>query len=137
MPRRAKVFDSWALMAFLTYEPAADKVEEIINEAHATETPLYVSVVNLGEVWYSLVRSRSEADADRGVQELVGLRILPEPVDWQLTRQAAIFKSKYRMSYADCFAAALAKEKKADLVTGDTEFSQLQDEMRIHWLEAS
>ncbi len=134
MPRRAKVFDSWALMAFLTYEPAADKVEEIINEAHATETPLYVSVVNLGEVWYSLIRSRSEADADRGVQEIIGLRIKPEPVEWQLARQAATFKSKYRISYADCFAAALAREKKADLVTGDNEFKQLGDELRICWL---
>ncbi len=134
MPKRARVFDSWALMAFLTYEPAADKVEQLINEAHATETPLYVSVVNLGEVWYSLVRSRSEADADKGIEELVGLRLQPIPVDWQMARRAAMFKSKYKMSYADCFAAALAKEKKADLVTGDNEFKQLGDELRVHWL---
>ncbi len=134
MARRAKVFDSWALMAFLTYEPAADKVEELINEAHAADTPLYISVVNLGEVWYSLVRSRSEADADKGIEELVGLRIQPEPVDWQLTRQAATFKAKYKVAFADCFAAALAKEKKAELVTGDQEFKQMEDELKIQWV---
>jgi predicted nucleic acid-binding protein len=32
------------------------------------------------------------------------------------------FKAKHRMSYNDCFAAALAKTRKAELVTGDLEF---------------
>ena len=136
MAKRARVFDSWALMAFLTYEPAADKVEQLINEAHEADMPLYVSAVNLGEVWYSLACSRSEADADRGVEELRRLRFQFESIDWSLARQAAMFKAKYRIAYADCFAAALAKAKKADLVTGDHEFKQLEGEVKIHWLQA-
>lgn len=39
------------------------------------------------------------------------------------------------MSLADAFAAALAKEKKAELVTGDPEFKALEDEIRINWLK--
>jgi predicted nucleic acid-binding protein len=38
------------------------------------------------------------------------------------------------MSYADCFAAALAKERKSDLVTGDKEFKQVEGEVSIRWL---
>jgi predicted nucleic acid-binding protein len=38
------------------------------------------------------------------------------------------------MSYADCFAAALAKEKKTDLLTGDKEFKQVESEIGIRWL---
>ena len=38
------------------------------------------------------------------------------------------------MSYADCFAAALAKEKKTELLTGDKEFKQAEGEIKIHWL---
>jgi predicted nucleic acid-binding protein len=38
------------------------------------------------------------------------------------------------MSYADCFAAALAKLKKAELVTGDKEFRQVEGELKILWL---
>ena len=34
----------------------------------------------------------------------------------------------------DAFAAALAKEKKAELVTGDPEFKALAKEIKIHWL---
>ncbi|MCC6210625.1 MAG: hypothetical protein IT513_06225 [Burkholderiales bacterium] len=38
------------------------------------------------------------------------------------------------MSYADCFAAALAKERKADLATGDKEFKQIEGEVSVRWL---
>ena len=37
------------------------------------------------------------------------------------------------MSYADCFAAALAKVKNSELVTGDPEFKKV--EIKIHWLK--
>jgi len=36
---------------------------------------------------------------------------------------------------ADAFAAALAKEKKTDLVTGDPEFKPLEKEIKINWLD--
>jgi predicted nucleic acid-binding protein len=35
---------------------------------------------------------------------------------------------------ADAFAAALAKEKKAELVTGDPEFKPLENEIKINWI---
>ena len=48
---------------------------------------------------------------------------------------AADFKARFKMSLADAFAAALAKEKKAELVTGDPEFRPLHQEIKIHWLK--
>jgi uncharacterized protein with PIN domain len=38
------------------------------------------------------------------------------------------------MSYGDCFAAALAKLRKAELVTGDEEFGQIEKEIKILWI---
>ena len=55
-------------------------------------------------------------------------------VNIELTRIAARFKAKGGISYADCFAAALAKQHKATLLTGDPEFKQLEDEISISWL---
>jgi ribonuclease VapC len=54
--------------------------------------------------------------------------------DWQLTRQAAAFKVNGKISYGDCFAAALAKNRQAELITGDAEFKVLQDEINISWI---
>ena len=55
--------------------------------------------------------------------------------DWTLTRQAAVFKANGNIAYADCFAAALAKNNKAELITGDKEFRILVGEIKISWME--
>ncbi len=52
-----------------------------------------------------------------------------------LADTAADFKARFRISLADAFAAALAKEKKAELVTGDPEFKALEKEIKIIWLK--
>jgi len=52
-----------------------------------------------------------------------------------LTRQAALYKTKGNISYADCYAAALAKLRIGDVVTGDKEFEVLEDEVKVIWLE--
>ena len=130
---KAIVLDSWAVMAYLEDEPAAEKVADIIADAHENSTPLLMTVVNLGEVWYIVAREASEAEADRCAKELRQLGIEIVDAEWTLTNQAARYKSKYKMSFADCFAAALAKQRKAHLVTGDQEFKQVQGEISIVW----
>lgn len=128
------VLDSWAAIAYLEDEPAAPRVEEIIIKANSLGWLLIMSMVNLGEVWYNFARKASEAKADQVVADLKELDIEFIDAGWQITRLAARFKSKYRIAYADCFAAALAKIKDAELITGDPEFKQLEGEIRIHWI---
>ena len=52
-----------------------------------------------------------------------------------LTGTAADFKARFKISLADAFAAALAREKKAELVTGDPEFKPFWKEIKINWLK--
>jgi ribonuclease VapC len=129
-----KVLDSYALMAFFEDEPGADFVRSIILKAEDGTTNLLMSVVNLGEVWYSIARTNSEEIADQYINDVQGMAIEIVEVSWQLTRQAAAFKVKGNISYGDCFAAALAKECKAELITGDKEFKVLQNQIRISWI---
>ena len=111
--QKAVVLDSWAVLAYLEDEPAADGVEAILEEAHDAGIPLLMTVVNAGEVWYSVARSQSERHADENVlKELGDLGITLVDVSWALTRQAAAFKRHGRIAYADCFAAALANAKR-------------------------
>jgi ribonuclease VapC len=136
MARKSKalVLDSWSVIAYLEDEPAGQQVADLIAQAHEDGIPIRMTVVNAGEVWYILAREASTADADQSVAELKGLGIEFVDADWKLTREAAGFKAKHKMSYADCFAAALAKEQKADLVTGDQEFRQVEGEVKVHWV---
>ena len=129
-----KVLDSYALMAFFEDEPGADTVRDLILKAEENRVNLLMSVVNLGEVWYSIARTNSPEVADQYIGEVNGMAIEVVDVDWALTRQAAAFKVNGNISYGDCFAAALAKAKKAELVTGDKEFKSLESEIKIAWV---
>lgn len=129
-----KVLDSYALMAFFEDEPGADFVRELIRKAVEGDTNLLMTTVNLGEVWYAIARNNSPEVADQYIHEIKGMGIEIVDVDWNLTRQAAAFKANGNISYADCFAAALAKLKKVELVTGDKEFKALEGEIKVAWV---
>ena len=139
MSRKAKalVLDSWSIIAYLEDEPASAQIADLLANAHEEKIPVFMSVVNVGEVWYILARRVSEEEADTSVKELRNLRIEFVNADWELTKEAARFKSKHKMSYADAFAAAVVKVKKADLVTGDSEFKPLEEQVKIQWVGSS
>lgn len=135
MPKpKALVFDSWAIMAYLEDEPSAEKIADLIADAHDDGTPMKMSVVNAGEIWYIVARRTSLSEADRALRLIEEIGISLVDAEWPLTRVAAGFKIKGNISYADCYAAALAKREKAALLTGDREFQQLEKDIRIIWL---
>lgn len=128
------MFDSWAVIAFFQDEAAAPEVESLIVRAAGAEGLLWITAVNLGEVWYRVARERSPAQAEEAVRIVRRLGFSVEPIDWNLARVAAELKARHRIAYADCFAAALARQKNLPLVTGDPEFRQLEKEIHIQWL---
>lgn len=130
-----KILDTFALMAYFGDEAGADFVEQLLMQAQKGNLKLAMSVVNLGEVWYSIVRHASVQEADAWVHNIRSWAIEIVDADWQLTRQAATYKARGGISYADCYAAALAKLRQADLVTADPEFAKLKDEINIIWSE--
>ena len=131
---KALVLDSWAVLAYLGGEASGQEVADMIAGAHENSIPMSMSVINAGEVWYILAREISETQADQALADLRGLGIEVIDADWPLTRLAATFKAHQRMSYADCFAAALAKDRKAELVTGDKEFKQVEGNVSVRWV---
>ena len=128
------ILDSYALLTFYSNESGSVKVRTLIHQAASGKLRLLMSVINLGEIWYIVKRRISISDADRTIEELHQMNIEVIDTDWQQTRQAALYKSRGNISYADCFAAALAKIHNADLVTGDPEFKSLENEISISWL---
>ena len=132
-----KVLDSWALIAFFEDEPAAEQVEKLLAQASAEKHKLLLSVVNWGEIYYNTMREVSQEAAEQQARALSTLPIDIVGVggDLALARQAAIYKATHKMSYADCFGAALAKIKNVEFVTGDPEFKEVEKEIKVVWLK--
>ena len=85
-------------------------------------------------MWYMLARKHSVDLANQALDELAQIGLERVDVDWPMVLQAADYKSRHKISFADAFAAALAKQRNAELVTGDREFRALDSEIKIHWV---
>jgi predicted nucleic acid-binding protein len=78
-----------------------------------------------------------KAGAEQWPEVRAKLRALPievVPADELLAEQAGALKVHHKMSLADCFAAALAQQRRADLYTGDPEFHAVEKQIKIVWL---
>ena len=129
-----RIIDSHALMVFLEKENGHKKVEQIFLSAIERDVPLLMTTVNYGEVYYIVLREcgQEKLDEIEGIIRNLPIKIID--VDITLAREAAILKATKKMSYADCFAAALTIMRKGELLTGDPEFKTLEKEIKILWL---
>jgi len=130
----AKVLDSWALLCYLEQEPGYEKIIEFFEEAVESSKPLFMCIVNWGEVYYQVARRFGEQKAQEIEKLIQTLPITLVEADKELTREAARIKATKKMAYADCFAVALARLKKAELYTGDPEFRAVEKEIKVVWL---
>lgn len=129
-----RILDAYALMAYLEKEPGWEKVEALFSQAVEKDKNLLMTSVNYGEVYYIVLREQGEVKVKELGKILLTLPIDIIDVDLQLSKEAAVFKAQGKISYADCFAAALAKSRKGELITGDKEFKAIEKEINIHWL---
>ena len=129
------VIDAQPLVAFIRREAHWQRVGPLIKAATRGEATLRLSAVNAGEVVMG---------TERALGALVGHRTLDVLQDWtdiidvdlELAARAAWFKLRGGISYADCFAAALAHRDGLPLITGDPEFRRVEDVIRVVWLDS-
>lgn len=131
------VLDASALMAFFLGRSGAEKVKEIFVATAEGERELAMSVVNWGEVYYSIWRDRGPDDAEKAIGYIAQLPLEIVPADIVQAKLAAEFKARYKLPYADGFAAALAEQRKAHLATADKDFNCLEKKLRILWTTGS
>ena len=127
------VLDASAVMTFFEDRPGSVRVEELIARTVEGKSELLMSVVNWGEVYYSVWRARGRDVAQRVLAEMAQLPIDLIAADFKLTRLAAEFRAQHKLPYADCFAAALAADRKASLATSDKDFAHVERQIHILW----
>jgi len=129
-----RVLDSYSLIAYLEGGPGAENMIEMFQAARDSGRDLLLSVVNWGEVYYITLREVGRERTEAVAHLISTLPIELVPADLELTNLSNEPETTEKMSYADCFAAALAKLRKAELVTGDEEFRQVEGEIKVHWI---
>ena len=129
------VLDASALLAMFFGEPGMEQVRDLFHKAAEADRPVFISAVNWAEVLYKMERKHGKAGYDTARQFEHTTPLEAVPVDRELAEAAALLKNEYGLGLADAFAAALAKSKKAELVTADAEFKALEKEIKAVWLK--
>jgi ribonuclease VapC len=131
------VLDAWAILAMLGgEEPAASDVQHLLELGSAGDRRVIASIMNLGEVYYITARAHGNVRAKEIRHGLMTSPVEVADVHRDQVWRAAELKAQFAMSYADCFAAALAIQETATLMTGDPEFGVLEKAgmLPIKWL---
>ena len=128
------VLDSYALLAYFEDEPGAEKVQRLLEQAEKGKIGLLMSIVNWGEVFYSLCRSKGSEKAEDSLPIIEQLPITLVEVGKDFMYKVAQLKANYAIALGDCFAASLAAERRCPVITGDKEFEKLRELLTIEWM---
>jgi predicted nucleic acid-binding protein len=90
--------------------------------------------VNWGEVFYALWRVRVEVEARRLMRRVEELPVTVVPVDRERATLAGELKMAHGLGYADSFAASLALELRATLITADPDFRKVGSKLKVEFL---
>ena len=123
---RPHTLDANALLRFLTRGPGAEIVERALNAAHDAGRAVSMSVINWGEVLYTVAKGVGFEEASSTLAKVQPLVSIID-ADQAVTAAAARLKLDHGLPYADCFAAVTAG-RTGVLVTADPDFA------RIPWL---
>lgn len=133
--KRRKLLDSFALLSYLNREEGFQAVVDTLAEAQETRRFVLMNQVNVGEVYYILHRRRGKEKAKFFIQTI--LPSLPIEIvtnDLDMVLSAAEIKAEYPLAYADCFAAATARNFDSVLITSDHEFKAIGHLVEIEWI---
>ena len=130
------VLDSFALLAYLQDEPAAPRMEKLMDQAGKEKCRLLLCIINLGEILYIIERRGGLVKAQDALALIQQLPIEILPADEQTVFTAAHIKANHTLSYADSFVVAIGIQENATIVTADPEFRAVEEIVQVEWLQA-
>jgi predicted nucleic acid-binding protein len=129
------VLDASAMLAMFFGEPGMEQMRDLFHKAAETDHAIFISAINWSEVLYKMERKHGKSGYEAACRFERTTPLEAVPVDRDLAESAALLKNSHKLGLADAFAAALAKSKKAELVTADHEFKVVEKEIKITWLK--
>ena len=131
---KTRVLDSWPILEWMNgRQPATDAVDNLLDESGGGTTRLFMSAINIGEVYYFLRKRYGETLAESWRQSSGTLPITIAVPTADEIWDAALLKGQYPIAYADAFAAALAQKYRCPLLTGDPDFRSVPD-LELDWI---
>lgn len=124
------VLDANALTSYFQNREGSETIDKLMMRAHLDEISLSISVINLGEVLYTVAKALGLEKTKEYIRAL-GQSVEIVAVDQEFALEAAAIKFQYKLGYADSIAALLAMRRQGTLVTADPEFAKLGKRLKV------
>ena len=123
------VLDACALLRLAQDEDGAETIADMMAEAQQGKCRLLMHIINLGEAVYHIAKQFGWETASQKRAEISLLPITIVPFTEETFWHAVKLKAEHAVSYADCFAAALAMQEGATLLMSDPDLEALGDKV--------
>lgn len=122
------ILDTSALITYLADEKGADEVLKFLPESK-------IPFICLSELYYLIWNKKGKAEADKiyGIVKSWKLPILYP--NERVILNAGRLKAVYKLGISDSYIAAFVLEESSQLITKDTDYKILQEEIKIFMLE--
>jgi predicted nucleic acid-binding protein len=112
--------DACALIAFVDDEEGADVVAALFARSDNGDATIFMSIVNLMEVYYGRIRERSSDEVANFLHAMDCFPIeVVDTISTQVYHRASRLKGTYKMSLADAIGIATAESLDSAFVTSD------------------
>ena len=123
------ILDAYTVICYLEDEAGAEEVGILLKKAVDKKVRLFMTWMNLGEVYYRVCRRYGETEAERVLDTVKGWPVEILSGDEELTIASAKVKAANALSYAGTFAIGAALRNDAAVVTGDQEIKNASDKI--------
>ncbi len=128
------VLDANAVIINFENRNGSEKVQKLLETAGDGEIEIFMSVINLAEVFSSLWKRHGEPYARQAIQIIMASPIKIIEVNTASALEVAEIRATFHSGMGDCFAAWAAMAKRATLVTADSGFRKYGDKFKVLWL---
>ena len=130
------VLDACAVIAALSNEEGAEKVEAAFNEVVFGKAKIIINVINLLEVYYDDYRVHGKKSADKMIENIIASpTIIITEIEKDIFEEAGRLKATYKISLADALVLAQAIVTKGTLLTSDHhEFDIIETKENIQFM---
>ncbi len=125
------VLDTSAWLTLIEDEDGSDIVHDLLEKAKTGDAVILVSFMSFMEVYYITLQERDENEARVRINLMSALPVSHTESGVAMGITASELKAVYRLSVADAWIAALAKEQNAVLVHKNPEFEHIESLVQV------
>jgi len=128
------ILDACAMLAYLNNEHGVEVIGEVLEKGNRDEAKIFITAMDLAEIYHIVLKKEGRDKALKTILLIKNLPVECVGLDEPLLMLAGEIRMQFPLTLGDALVAAVAKTKKAKLITGDSDFKSLEKEIECVWI---